>query len=237
MLNQEMLVPYTSRDYGLREFKKDLKGYLEQAGAQNKQCVLFMEDHVLLQNPAILETVNSLIASGQISGLFMQDEVERLFQNPEEVRREYYGKTLYEAFFERCRKNLKVVLSMDYTNKDFAHNCAANPALFTKCTIIWMPALSKDSMAVFINEELKEVVLHTLQPKEKEEFISQAVGVHRIGIDNGASPRSFLALLQSYKSIFLKKTASRGSQASHLKTGLSKLNEAKELVDKLTSEA
>lgn len=33
MLNQDMLIPYTSRDYGIREFKKDLKVYMELAGA------------------------------------------------------------------------------------------------------------------------------------------------------------------------------------------------------------
>jgi len=91
---------------------------------------------------------------------------------------------------------------MDYTNKDFLHNCAANPALFTKCTVIWLPVLSKDSMAVFVNEELKESVLASLQPKEKEDFITQTVGVHRLGAENGASPKSFHALIQTYKAIF-----------------------------------
>lgn len=146
MLNQDLLIPYTCRDYGIREFKKDLKIYMELAGAQNKPCVLYLEDHILLQSSAIIEIVNSLIASGEVAGLFGHDEVERLFQHPEEIRNEYYGKTLYEAFLERCKKNMKVVLSMDHTNKDFASNCAANPALFTKCTVMWLPALTKESM-------------------------------------------------------------------------------------------
>lgn len=61
---------------------------------------------------------------------------------------------------------------MDHTNKEFGINCAANPALFTKCTIVWLPNLSRESMSVFINEELKEVVLHSFKEKEREDFIS-----------------------------------------------------------------
>lgn len=105
-----------------------------------------MEDHVLLQSPPILETVNSLIASGEIPGLFTHDEVDRLFPNPEEVRNEYYGRTLYEAFIERCKKNIKIILSMDTTNREFTSNCASNPALFTQCRVVWLTALSRESM-------------------------------------------------------------------------------------------
>lgn len=85
----------------------------------------------------MLETVNSIIASGELPGLFAHEEIERLFPNSEDIRNEYYGRSLYEAFIERCRKNLKIVLSMDNSNKDFGVNCASNPALFTKCNVIW----------------------------------------------------------------------------------------------------
>lgn len=129
MLHLDFATPFTARDYSLREFKKDLRNYMEIAAMQNKPIILFLEDHVL--HPSILETVNSLLASGEIPGLFAQDEIERMFPNPEEVKNEYYGKTLYEAFLERVRKNLKIILSMDWQNPDFVHNCASNPAIFT----------------------------------------------------------------------------------------------------------
>lgn len=62
------------------------------------------------------------------------------------MKREYYGKSLYEAFHERTRKNMRIVLSMDHAHSDFASNCAANPAIFTSTTIIWLTSLSKDSL-------------------------------------------------------------------------------------------
>jgi hypothetical protein len=48
---------------------------------------------------------------------------------------------------------------MDNSNKEFVANCAANPALFTKCRVIWTSAVSKDSLYMFLSEELKESVL------------------------------------------------------------------------------
>jgi len=98
--------------------------------------VLFIEDHNLAR-PEFLELLNSLISSGEIPGLYSMDEVEHAFANPEEVRREYYGKTMYEIFCARVKMNLRVVLSMNPTKENFTSNCAANPALFAKCTVIW----------------------------------------------------------------------------------------------------
>lgn len=76
--------------------------------------VLFIEDHNLIKGEFI-ELINSLISSGEIPGLYSPDEVERIFPNPEDIRRDYYGKTLYEAFCIRTKKNLRVVLNMDHT--------------------------------------------------------------------------------------------------------------------------
>ena len=133
MLRMDFLSPSLGKDYSSREFKKDLKHFLEIAAVQNKPCVLFFEDHQLVK-PEFLEIINSLISSGEVPGLYSQDEVEHLFgAQAEDVRRENYGRSLYESFCVRVQMNLRVVLSLDHTHKMFAANCASNPALFTKC--------------------------------------------------------------------------------------------------------
>lgn len=111
-----------------------------------------------------------MVACGEVPGLFAHDEIERMFPNAEEIKNEYYGKTLYEAFIERCRKNLKIILSMDNSNRDFTANCASNPALFTKCRVVWLSSMTKESMHTFLKEELKESVLKDMPPKELDDF-------------------------------------------------------------------
>lgn len=62
----------------MREFKKELKGFLEIAAVENNPLILYIEDHQLVK-PEFLELLNSLISSGEIPGLYTQDEVEHLF--------------------------------------------------------------------------------------------------------------------------------------------------------------
>ena len=60
------------RNPSLKQFYKDLKAALEIAGGQNKQIILFLEEHQLGKND-FYEKINSLISSGEISGLFNPD--------------------------------------------------------------------------------------------------------------------------------------------------------------------
>ena len=105
-----------TRNPSLKDFYKDLRSIIEQAAGQNKQVVLFLEEHQLGKN-IFYEKINSLISSGEIAGLFSSDEIEALIQDPEQLKSEYYGKTLYESFVERTKKNLSIILSFDHRNK------------------------------------------------------------------------------------------------------------------------
>lgn len=82
MLRMEVVSPSTSRDYSMREFKKELKTFLEKAAIQNKQIVLLLEDHHLVR-AEFLEVLNSLISCGEVPGLFTQEEVDHAFPNPD----------------------------------------------------------------------------------------------------------------------------------------------------------
>jgi dynein heavy chain 2 len=104
------------RNPTLKDFYKDLRNVIEQAAGQNKQVILFLEEHQLGKNE-FYEKINSLISSGEVGGLFSADELEGFIQDPEQLKSEYYGKTLYESFIERTKKNLTIILSFDHRNK------------------------------------------------------------------------------------------------------------------------
>jgi dynein heavy chain 2 len=76
----QLLSPLVLRNPMIRDFNKDMKGFMEIAGGQNKKVVLFLEDHQLQKNE-FLEKVNSLISSGEIPGLFSAEEVEHIVQD------------------------------------------------------------------------------------------------------------------------------------------------------------
>jgi len=207
MLKMDFNTISAKKDFGLRDFKKELKVSLEMAGIQNKKIVLFVEDHNLVQ-PEFLELLNSLISSGEIPGLYSSEEVEHLYQSPEEVRRESYGKSLYEVFCGQVKNNLRVVLSLDHKKSDFDMNCAQNPALFSKCAVIWLDHLSDDSQSQIVKKELAEL-MNALGEEEQQKLLILFNLIHKQGIESFlASPFHFFSFVQSFISVYTKKQSS-----------------------------
>ena len=75
MMKFELFTPAITKDYNLRDFKKDLKVFFEVAAVQNKICILFIEDFQLIK-PDFLEIINSLICSAEVTGLYSYEEIE-----------------------------------------------------------------------------------------------------------------------------------------------------------------
>jgi dynein heavy chain 2 len=79
LLNMEFFSPNISRDYSMKEFKRDLKVVLQKAGIEAQRTCLFIEDHQLVL-PEFLEYMNSLISSGEIPGLYTPQELEPIME-------------------------------------------------------------------------------------------------------------------------------------------------------------
>lgn len=48
-------------------------------------------------------------------------------------------------------------MSLDFSHPKFVQNCASNPALFSKCNIIWCDGWSKDALLKVAKNELQEL--------------------------------------------------------------------------------
>ena len=151
------------------------------------------------------------------------------------MRNQYECRTLFEFFVSRVQKNLSIVISLDNSHPKFLQYCAQNPALYTKCTILWSDGWNKDAMVVVAKNELGET-LEQLS-KAKDEIINAALFLHQSCQMLGASPLKFLNFVQNFKQIFAKIVTTSGGQSKHLTAGLSKLAEASKLVDELSSKA
>lgn len=109
--------------------------------------MLFVEDYQLVTSE-FLEQINSLISAGEVPGLVTQEEMEAwLGQEADTLRRDNWGKSLYESFCLRVKNNLRVILSLDTASPSFTSQCASNPSFYNNCNIIWCLDLSSPSMA------------------------------------------------------------------------------------------
>ena len=153
----EFFCPSIGRDYTTKEFKRDLKEVLRLTGVEATRTCLFVEDYQLLQ-PEFLEFLNSLISAGEVPGLYTPQELEPVLMSlKEEMSNQYECKTSFEFFVSRVKRNLAVVLNLNYQHPDFPAWTAQNPALFSKCTIIWSEGWSKESLHTVAGARLRDV--------------------------------------------------------------------------------
>lgn len=231
----EFFSPSIGREYSMKEFKRDLKEVLQKAGVEATRTCLFIEDHQLLMDE-FLEYLNSLISAGEVPGLYSPEELEPLLaQLKEEMSSQYEYKTTFEFFVSRIKKNLSIVMSLDYSHPKFVQNCASNPALFSKCNIIWCEGWTKEALLTVARNELADIRAQV--GNTFEQIVGAILVLHGSSQSLGASPLAFMNLLHSFKQIFNKIVQTSGGQSKHLLAGLDKLEEARRTVDVLSRNA
>jgi len=144
--NNPPMIRSVDEDGVIRHFQSILKSLIQSIAVEGRGAVLYVEDHHFCAG-AILESINSLLSSGEVPGLFSKDELEGLFSLLREAMMDE-GTVLSPCHFfvARVCKLLHVCVAMDPTNREFAARCESNPALFTKVTILWMENWCRSSM-------------------------------------------------------------------------------------------
>jgi dynein heavy chain 2, cytosolic len=107
----------------------------------------------------------------------------------------------------RIRRNLRVCVSMDPSNHEFTPRCERNPALFTRCSILWLGAWSKPSMrtvASLLLGEISDALSHHLPV---DAIVDMLVSVHNSSASavSAKSPRDFTTLVRTYRGTYVSK--------------------------------
>uniref|UniRef100_A0A3Q0T4R8 Cytoplasmic dynein 2 heavy chain 1 n=1 Tax=Amphilophus citrinellus TaxID=61819 RepID=A0A3Q0T4R8_AMPCI len=223
-----LFTPKISRGYALKHFNNDLKTVMQLAGLEGQQVVLLLEDYQFV-HPAFLEMVNSLLSSGEVPGLYTPEELEPLLSSLKDAAsQDGFTGPLYNYFSHRIQQNLHIVLIMDCSNSNFTINCESNPAFYRKCSVEWMEGWSEGSMKKCDKYEKK---------KAKKSRKGLFLMVHESCREHGATPSKYMAFLHVYKALYNRKQKQLTTRQQHLQAGVSKLNEAKTLVDELKRRA
>ena len=137
------------KNYGVKQFKTELKSAMQMAAVDGQRVFLLLEDHNL-NDSRFLDMINSLLSSGEVPGLYSPEELEPLLTPlREKASNDGFSGNLISYFAACVRKNLHVILIMDCTGKDFITNCESNPALYKECQVIWLENWSETSMVDF----------------------------------------------------------------------------------------
>ncbi|XP_052360063.1 cytoplasmic dynein 2 heavy chain 1 isoform X2 [Oncorhynchus keta] len=244
-----LYTPKISRGYSLKHFNNDLKNVMQLAGLEGQQVVLLLEDYQFV-HPAFLEMVNSLLSSGEVPGLYSPEELEPLLSSLKDpASQDGFTGPLFNYFAYRIQQNLHIVLIMDCTNSNFTISCESNPALYRRCSVQWMDGWSESSM-----KKIPEMLLAKVEGEGEKsggekghkrkgsasgqgDLCRSFLMIHESCREYGATPSQYMTFLHVYTSIYSSKQSQLTLRQQHLQAGVSKLNEAKALVDELKRRA
>uniref|UniRef100_A0A146KZ76 Dynein heavy chain, cytoplasmic n=1 Tax=Lygus hesperus TaxID=30085 RepID=A0A146KZ76_LYGHE len=127
---------YTSED-----FDEDLRSVLRRSGCKNEKIAFILDESNVLES-GFLERMNTLLANGEVPGLFEGDEYSTLMtQCKEGAQREGLmldsNEELYKWFTGQVMRNLHVVFTMNPSSEGLKDRAATSPALFNRCVLNW----------------------------------------------------------------------------------------------------
>ncbi|CAM1323357.1 DYNC1H1 (predicted), partial [Pycnogonum litorale] len=136
--------------YTPEDFDEDLRIVLRRSGCKDEKiCFVLDESNVL--DSSFLERMNTLLANGEVPGLFEGDEFTTLMtQCKEGSQREGLmldsNEELYKWFTHQVMKNLHVVFTMNPSAEGLKDRAATSPALFNRCVLNWFGDWSDEAL-------------------------------------------------------------------------------------------
>ncbi|KAK2722142.1 hypothetical protein QYM36_002631, partial [Artemia franciscana] len=127
--------------YTAADFDEDLRQVLRRSGCRGEKIAFIMDESNVLDS-GFLERMNTLLANGEVPGLFENDEYTTLMtQCKEGAQREGLmldsSEELYKWFTQQVMRNLHVVFTMNPSSDGLRDRAATSPALFNRCVLNW----------------------------------------------------------------------------------------------------
>jgi len=141
MGNLSIFTIKVNNKYSATNFDEDLRIVMRRAGCKDEKiCFIFDESNVL--DSSFLERMNTLLAGGEVPGLFEGDEWSSLMHQCKEGSQKANisldsEEELYKWFTNQVRKNLHIVFTMNPASPEFHNRSATSPALFNRCVLDW----------------------------------------------------------------------------------------------------
>ena len=141
--------------YTANDFDEDLRCVLRRSGCKSEKIAFILDESNVLDS-SFLERMNTLLANGEVPGLFEGDEFTTLMtQCKEASQREGLmldsNEELYKWFTYQVMKNLHVVFTMNPSDS-LKDRAATSPALFNRCVLNWFGDWS-DSALFHVGKE------------------------------------------------------------------------------------
>jgi dynein heavy chain len=237
-----------TKTYNDNAFFEDVKILCINAG-QKGEVVTFIFTDAEIKSENFLEYVNSLLATGEIVGLFAKDEREGMAS---EVRNDFVRDcptleenllNLYNYLLARLRDNLHIALCFSPVNAKFPVRAQKFPAVFA-VNINWFLPWPEAALVAVSTNFLQQFELDAKQ-NDRDSLYGLMGSMQAIVNDQCAvyfsrmrkhvyvTPKSYLCLIDFYKTFYKTKYDDINVLEKSVNMGLLKLKEASEQVNQM----
>ncbi|XP_055096955.1 dynein axonemal heavy chain 17 [Symphalangus syndactylus] len=234
------------KGYGISDLKIDLAAQYIKAAVKNLPSVFLMTDSQVAEEQ-FLVLINDLLASGEIPGLFMEDEVENIISSMrpqvKSLGMNDARETCWKFFIEKVRRQLKVILCFSPVGSVLRVRARKFPAVVNCTAIDWFHEWPEDALvsvsARFLEEtegipwEVKASIsffmsyVHTTVNEMSKVYLATERRY------NYTTPKTFLEQIKLYQNLLAKKRMELAAKIERLENGLMKLQSTASQVDDL----
>ena len=127
--------------YSSEDFDDDIRNVLRRCGCKGERICFIMDEANVLDS-GFLERMNTLLANGEVPGLFEGDEYSTLMTSCKEGAQRQgvlldSQEELYKWFTQQVVRNLHVVFTMNPPTEGLSSKASTSPALFNRCVLNW----------------------------------------------------------------------------------------------------
>ena len=237
-----------SSTYGMNDLKADLQAMYMKAGVKD-EGITFLFTEGQITNERFLVYLNDLLSSGEIADLFAAEDVDGIVNN---IRPAVKSEGIVDSkdncwrfFINRVKKNLHMALCFS-PGESLRNRARKFPAIINCSVIDWFHPWPEDALLSVASKFLAEVEMESEEIRagvEKfmpysfklvNEFSEVILEQERRYVYT--TPKSFLELIKLFKVMFGKKFGELETGKETYETGVVKLTETGEIVDKLKDE-
>lgn len=190
-------------------FQDDLKNLYKQAAVNAKSITLLMALGEAADD-SVLDLVSSIVAAGEVPGLFNTDEMELMVSDLISTARRTAAHPIdandaaKKLLVERARDNLHIAICVS-PGAALSRFSSRFPVLYSECSMLWVSPWLRSALQLSAEQDLRDV---PLDPTAKANLVNMLTDAHcsaeSITSSQGrgavtVTPAAFRSLLQRYE--------------------------------------
>ncbi|XP_075795609.1 dynein axonemal heavy chain 1 isoform X2 [Pelodiscus sinensis] len=240
-----------SKNYGMAEWREDIKKIMLKAGLQRLPITFLFTDSQI-KSESFLEDINNVLNSGDIPNLYAPDEQDQIMTTMKPIVQDLGQQptkaNLMAAYTGLVRSNIHMVLCMSPIGEVFRARLRQFPSLVNCCTIDWFNEWPAEALECVASSFLQEIPDLEATSEVIDGMIQMCVAIHQgvavkckvylaeLARHNYVTPKSYLELLSIFSALIGKKKQELNMAKKRMKSGLDKLLRTAEDVAKMQEE-